>query len=102
MSNYPQIEGILGSLFSADVARPNEEADALLRASLADRDFRGKLKAELESAFLDHNWSWKRALAEYEVYWAETEEEARRHAVEILWMAVCPDISPPSAQTQAR
>ena len=40
---------------------------------------------DLVKAFSDSDYSWKEVMAEYDVMYADTEEEAHAYAKKILW-----------------
>jgi len=83
MKEYPALRNILSSLFSVQTGLDDESARlAFLRAIESDQE----LESEISSALIDAGIRWKEMLfnEEYEVFEAETENEARAYAAEIL------------------
>jgi len=49
--------------------------------------FKG-LRSDLEKAFSDHNFLWKNAFAENDVFFTDSEEEASYYARKMLWVSL--------------
>ncbi|MEO1615998.1 MAG: hypothetical protein AAFV88_09130 [Planctomycetota bacterium] len=83
MSQYPSLENILSSLFSVQTGLEDDDASAAFRRALASSP---KLEAEIRAAFADPSISWTKLLFndDYEVYEADSEQDARQFASEIL------------------
>ncbi|MEO9455517.1 hypothetical protein [Chromobacterium phragmitis] len=62
MNQYPVLKNVLISIMSVDVGLSEEREEAALMASLGNVEYRQKLRYELESAFLDKNFSWMNLL----------------------------------------
>ncbi|QDQ25166.1 hypothetical protein FNU76_01660 [Chitinimonas arctica] len=87
MNQYPILKNLLVSIMSVDVGLSEEREEAALAASLANGEYRQKLRHELEAAFFDENLSWMSLLdnESYCVFPAYSEEEAKEYIKERLW-----------------
>ncbi|WP_081644709.1 hypothetical protein [Arenimonas oryziterrae] len=87
MHKYPHISSALKTIFNCEDGLSVDVATALYRRNAENSGYISELKAELEAAFSDYSTSWKGALLNdaYEVFDAESEEEARDYAKQILW-----------------
>lgn len=76
----------LGTIFSIETGLSDDSAKAMFQRSLADADWSHQLQLELEQAFASPKTPWKDLLsnAEYEVFDAETDSEARDFIAESL------------------
>lgn len=92
MPAYPEIRQAL-FLFSVQVGLTDDFAREILERSLQNSEARRKFEEEVSKAFSDATTSWEKLLFndEYEVYEAETKEQAREMAAEMLWEVVFPD-----------
>lgn len=72
---------------SVDVGLSAEREDVALNSSLANGDFRKKIREELEAAFADKDFSWTNFLdnENYCVFPADSEKEAKDYIKERLW-----------------
>ena len=83
---YEYINHILANYLNTGVGYSEDEAIFILRRDLENSPELAKgVMADLEKAFGDRNYSWKEALAEYDVISADSEEEAHGYAKRILW-----------------
>jgi len=90
IENYPNIAHILRTIFNSE---DGLSEDSSIRIYLRTINSSGKfeeVKSELISAFSNKNLCWKNALLNdlYEVFDAESEEDARDYARRILWNPV--------------
>ena len=86
---YEYIEQILGSYFGSSNEESEEEAIQTLRKHLQNSPTLAKeLCAELNSAFDSNTYSWKKVLAAHDVFFANSEIEAKSYARKILWEAL--------------
>jgi hypothetical protein len=90
MTKYPNIEHALSTAFSVDLALPEDKAIAMYVRSASSGNRLDALKCELRLAFNDPALTWVAMLAneQYEAYYADTESEARKHALRILWQPI--------------
>ncbi|MEZ6097053.1 MAG: hypothetical protein R3C03_22995 [Pirellulaceae bacterium] len=83
MKSYQNVRSTLESCFSIQAERSEEdEKAAYMREYYANPD----LRLEIKNLFLDESVNWRELLfnKNYEVYEADSEEEAREFAREIL------------------
>lgn len=86
---YEYIHHVLANYLTINVEYSEEEAISVLRKDLKNSiTLSGELKAELETAFADKNFSWKDTFNEYDVFFAKSEEEANTYARKVLWDSV--------------
>jgi len=86
MATYEYIDHVLANYFSASVGQSEEEAVSTLRKHVTSSpELASGLRRELQHALKDVAFSWKQALAEHDVLFTESEEEARVYARKILW-----------------
>lgn len=86
MANYEYIDHVLANYFSANGGQSEEEAMSALRKHVASSpELASSLHRELQHALKDVAFSWKQVLAERDVLFTESEEEARVYARKILW-----------------
>jgi hypothetical protein len=87
MEKYPALRNLLMSILSVDVGLSEEREDEALASSLANHEYRGRLRKELECAFVDPDVSWIDLLANeiYCVFSADSEEEAKTYIKSRLW-----------------
>jgi hypothetical protein len=95
MKDYSILQGALGAVFAADLARSDEEAGELLREMLSNAEYKRQFGEALIASLNDPDFSWMDALSEYEIYPADDEADARGYAIRILWSAVFPSATPP-------
>jgi hypothetical protein len=90
MKNYPNITHMLKTVFNAEDGLSEDVATRIYRRTATSSGNLAALKGELELAFSDHALSWKEMLLndDYEVFDAETEDDAREHARRILWASL--------------
>ncbi len=83
---YEYINHVLANYLNTSVGYSEDEAIIILRRDLENSPELAKGVAEdLEKAFSDSDYSWREAMAEYDVIYADTEEEAHAYAKKILW-----------------
>ena len=98
MERYPEIRRILSIAFSIETGLSDDAASAMLLRALQSPEWRRRIATELTDAFSSSRTNWSELLFndDYEVLEADTEDEARAHAVELLWKPVFPDTPVPS------
>lgn len=81
------IRHMLKTVFNVDSGLSEDAAVRIYRRSAVASGKLGALKEELVLALRDSEFSWKELLlnSDYEVFSAETEDEARSYAVRVLW-----------------
>jgi hypothetical protein len=96
MENYPIIVQMLRTAFNAEDGLSQEVAIRLYKRAVESRDLTESLKQELKEAFSNASVSWKSLLLnqEFEVFDADSEEQARDYAIKILWDPIF-DLPPP-------
>lgn len=86
MQDYALIESVLAGIFSSSVGYTEQEALAHLKKDISTNpEFRAGFEAELRQAFLDQRLSWRDLLAEHDVCFLDTEEQAAEYARKMLW-----------------
>lgn len=87
MTDYPNIKRVLSTVFNCEDGLSLDVAKGLYVRSQKFSPSAAEFKRELREALSDPSVSWKYLLCNdaYEVIDAESEEEARRFAVEVLW-----------------
>lgn len=87
MTEYPNIKRILSTVYNCDNGLSLDVAKRLYVRSQKTSPGAAELKRELREALNDPSVSWKYLLCNdgYEVIDVESEEEARKFAVEVLW-----------------
>jgi len=87
MKEFQNIAAMLKTSFNAEDGLSEDVAIRLYRKAALSSGKLEALKQELEIAFSSNEVSWKFFLFndDYEVFDAETEEEAREYARRILW-----------------
>jgi len=87
---YPIISRMLRTIFNSEDGLSEDVATRMYIRAASAEGVVDALKSELESAFSDANLSWQDMLAndDYEVYCADTEEEASQYAKRILWLPI--------------
>ncbi|WP_200960991.1 hypothetical protein [Noviherbaspirillum sp. Root189] len=87
MKNYPNITHMLKTVFNAEDGLSIDTAIRIYQRTAVSSGNLDALKCELKLAFSDQDLSWKEMLRndDYEVFDAETENDAREHAKKILW-----------------
>lgn len=87
---YPIITRMLKDMFNSEDGLSEDTSIGLYIRSASSEGIIELLKLELEAAFSNENLDWRSILAndDYEVYWAETEEEARQYSKRILWTPI--------------
>lgn len=87
---YTYIDQVLGSYFGSSVGHSEEEAMSILRKHIASSIALSQgLRAELEVALEDSDYSWKGALLRHDVLCIDEEDKARAYARRILWDSLC-------------
>lgn len=84
---YPIIVRMLKTLFNSEDGLSEDVSIGLYVRTASSEGVVDALKSELESAFSDTSLSWRQMLAndDYEVYCADTEDEASQYVRRILW-----------------
>lgn len=92
MREYPEIRYVLKTIFAVDVGLSEQASEALFRRALSNENWRRIFEKELEIAFADPEVSWSELLFndQYEVYQADSEDEARELAISLLWSPTFP------------
>jgi hypothetical protein len=87
MTDYPDIERVLSTFFNCEDGLSLDVAKDLYVRSQKSSPNSAEFRRELLEALNDLSVSWKYLLCndDYEVIDAESEEDARRFAVEVLW-----------------
>lgn len=87
MTDYPNIKRIVSTFFNCEDGLSLDVAKGLYVRSLRSSPKSAEFRRELVEALNDPSVSWKYLLCNdgYEVIDAESEEDARRFAVEVLW-----------------
>lgn len=87
MTEFPTIIHMLRTAYNAEDGLSEDASLRLYQRAAAFGDNRTILEAELRDAFSRQGLSWRRMLCndEYEVIDLEAEDEAREHALRILW-----------------
>lgn len=87
---YPIIVRMLRTIFNSEDGLSEDVATRMYIRAATTEGCTDALKLELESAFSDANLSWQNVLSndDYEVYCADSEEDARLYAKKILWLPV--------------
>jgi hypothetical protein len=83
---YNNVDYVLAAYFGSTAASSEEEAVACLLESVRNSDvLASTLRAEVEQALYDGEYSWKAVFEKYEIAFFDSEEKARSHARYILW-----------------
>ncbi len=83
---YEYINYVLANYLNTNVGYSEDEAISILRKDFGEIPELAKgVTVDLERAFGDRDYSWKEVMAEYDVIFADTEEEAHAYAKKILW-----------------
>ncbi len=83
---YEYINYVLANYLNTNVGYSEDEAISILRKDFGESPELAKgVTVDLERAFGDRDYSWKEVMAEYDVIFADTEEEAHAYAKKILW-----------------
>lgn len=87
MTDYPNIRRVLSTVFNCEDGLSIDVAKGLYVRSQNASPSAAEFKRELREALDDPSVSWKHLLCndDYEVIDAESEQEARKFAVEVLW-----------------
>jgi hypothetical protein len=87
MSSYPKIARILQTVFNVKSGLSEDVSRRLYLRTVENSAFFDTLGDELRVAFSDTTLSWREMLlnSEYEVFDAQSEDEAREYARRILW-----------------
>ena len=90
MTNYPSIRRVLSTVFNCEDGLSLDVAKSLYARSQASSPNMTEFKRELREALNNPSVSWKHLLCndDYEVIDAESEEDARKFAVEVLWVPI--------------
>jgi hypothetical protein len=101
MDQYPQLRNTLGTVFSVTTGLSDDAQRRMLEQVLQQPEWRKAFQEELRTAMTDSQTSWVDLLANerYEVYEADSEEDARRIAVSLLWETTFPGQSLPEIQS---
>ncbi|MCB1892780.1 MAG: hypothetical protein KDF48_11205 [Rhodocyclaceae bacterium] len=85
MKRFPAIESVLKTIFNAEDGLSEDVAIRLYQRTA--KSSYSNLKAELEEAFASDAVCWRDMLLteEYEVFDADSEQEAKAYARKILW-----------------
>lgn len=100
MNNFPEIEYILSTVFSIETGLPDDAAIAFFQRILQNHDLKRRLEQELIRAFSSSKTPWKMLLSNdrYEVFEAETDDEARNFIAKMLWEYTFPGKVIPASQ----
>jgi hypothetical protein len=92
MAEYPTLRSVLGGMFSIQTGLSDDAQKRMLKRSLQNTQWREDFQTELRAAATNRQTSWMELLAndKYEVCDAESEEEARRIAISLLWATTFP------------
>jgi hypothetical protein len=87
MTDYPNIRRVLATVFNCEDGLSLDVAKRLYARSVAASPAGTDLRRELAQAIEDLSVSWRQMLCNesYEVLDADSEEEARAFAIELLW-----------------
>ncbi|GLQ98670.1 hypothetical protein [Dyella mobilis] len=87
MTDYPNIRRVLSTVFNCEDGLSLDVVKGLYVRSQVSSANAAEFRRELRDALNDPFVSWKHLLCnnDYEVFDAESEEDARRFAVEVLW-----------------
>jgi hypothetical protein len=95
MTDYPNIRRVLSTVFNCEDGLSIDVAKGLYVRSQKTSPNAVEFKRELREALDDPSVSWKNLLCNdgYEVIDVESEEEARKFAVEVLWEPLAAAVS---------
>ena len=83
---YEYLNHVLKNYLNVSVGHSEEDAISILRKDLeSSPEFSKGVISDLEKAFNDRDYSWREVMAEYDVIYADTEQEAHTYARTILW-----------------
>jgi hypothetical protein len=83
---YDYINHVFANYLSASVGYSEDEAISILKRDFEASSVLAKAVTEdIEKAFADRDYSWKDVLAEYDVIYAESDDDALAYAKNILW-----------------
>jgi hypothetical protein len=87
MKDFPKIEYALHTMFSSSSGFSEDVAIELYQDSMLNTSSTKALRAELEDAFGNPEFSWKAMLEhpDCEYYYAQDEADAKAYARKILW-----------------
>ncbi len=87
LETYPNIIHYLKTLFNSEDGLSEDSSIRIYLRTVKSSGKFEEIKNELKSAFSDERISWKKILLNdlYEVFDAESEEDARAYAKRILW-----------------
>lgn len=93
MGEYPKLQNTLGAVFSVTTGLSDDAQRRMLERALQQPEWREEFQNELRAAMTDEGTSWMELLANerYEVYEADSEVDARRIAVSLLWESTFPN-----------
>ena len=82
MKTYPVLRSTLEGIFSSSVGLSDEEATSSLLRDLGHKPFSDALRAELDSALVDSDVSWRLFLEECDVAYFDSDQEARKFVLD--------------------
>ena len=101
MVEFPQLRNVLGAMFSVTTGLSDDAQRRMLERALRQPEWRGAFQNELRTAMTDKQTSWVELLANesYEVYEADSDADARKIAVSLLWEPTFPSDPVPEIQS---
>lgn len=95
---YPRLIKTLESIFAIDVGLSDASQVAMLQRQLAVDTLREQLRSELLAAWKDESVNWQDLLynKHYEVYEADSEQDAKRYISRTLWPHIFPEMPSPT------
>jgi|JPYU01.1.fsa_nt_gi hypothetical protein len=87
MNRFENVVHMLRTVFNVDSGLSEDAAIKIYRRAAQSSGKLESLREELRQGFGDPEVSWRRLLSneDYEVFDAETEDEARSYALRVLW-----------------
>ena len=83
---YEYINHVLANYLNTSLGHSEDEAISFLLKDLENSPELAKgVLSDLEKAFGDSSYSWREVMAEHDVFYSDSEEEARAYAKKILW-----------------
>ncbi|MDM5182195.1 hypothetical protein PO883_34060 [Massilia sp. DJPM01] len=80
MSKYILLDDLMFSIYSVEIGLSEEAGKRLFIRSLASKEYRDAMSAEIDKAFADKDFSWKGFFEESDIMDANDEESARAYA----------------------
>ncbi|WBS01540.1 hypothetical protein OU994_25200 [Pseudoduganella sp. SL102] len=84
MSKYKLLDGLMGSVYKADLGLTEDEGRDLYVRMLGDADWHTRIAKEVSLASSDAKFSWIDFFDKHDLYAADSEREARRYAEKII------------------